>query len=157
MTATANVSDCTVVNCSFNDHSQCGAAGITIGGGEDHASCATFIDTGIHGGLPKVLATVGACQRAECVHNNHLMCGAPEVHVGPGADNADCLTYEHAGGMAGGQMAGGAGGLAGGQAGAATGGEMAGGYGGPMPGEAGGPIPEETGGLAGGPDGEPTD
>ena len=95
MTVTANVTDCTVNNCSFNDHSHCGAAGITIGGGEDHASCATFIDTGIHGGLPKVLATVGACQRSECVHNNQLMCGAPEVHVGPGADNADCLTYEH--------------------------------------------------------------
>jgi hypothetical protein len=23
------------------------------------------------------------------------MCNAPEVHVGPGADNADCLTYAH--------------------------------------------------------------
>ena len=48
-----------------------------------------------HGGLPKVLADVGACQRSECVHNDHLMCRAPEVHVGPGADNADCLTYAH--------------------------------------------------------------
>ena len=149
MTATANVSDCTVVNCSFNDHSHCGAAGITIGGGEDHASCATFIDTGMHGGLRKVLATVGACQRAECVHNDQLMCSAPEVHVGPGADNADCLTYEHAEGKTGGQAAGETGGLAGGQTGGATGGEMTGGYGGPMPGE--------TGGLAGGPVGEPTD
>jgi hypothetical protein len=23
------------------------------------------------------------------------MCKASEVHVGPGADNADCLTYSH--------------------------------------------------------------
>jgi hypothetical protein len=23
------------------------------------------------------------------------MCQAPEVHVGPGRDNADCLTYAH--------------------------------------------------------------
>jgi hypothetical protein len=23
------------------------------------------------------------------------MCKATEVHVGPGADNADCLTYAH--------------------------------------------------------------
>jgi hypothetical protein len=23
------------------------------------------------------------------------MCNAPEVHVGPGRDNADCLTYSH--------------------------------------------------------------
>ena len=54
------------------------------------------MDTGQHGGLPKVLASVGACQRGECVHNDHLMCTASEVHVGPGADNADCLTYKHA-------------------------------------------------------------
>ena len=46
-------------------------------------------------GCPKVLASVGACQRSECSHNEHLMCGAAAVRVGPGADNADCLTYEH--------------------------------------------------------------
>jgi hypothetical protein len=76
---TTHVADCSVTRCSFNDHEGC-----------------TFIDTGIHGGLPKVLADVGACQRSECVHNDHLMCNAREVHVGPGADNADCLTYSHA-------------------------------------------------------------
>ena len=89
------VADCSVTNCSFNDHTHCNAAAITGGGSTDHASCATFIETGIHGGLPKVLANIGACQRSECVHNDHLMCNAPEVHVGPGADNADCLTYSH--------------------------------------------------------------
>jgi hypothetical protein len=73
----------------------CTAGAITVAGGEDHAACVTFIDTGTHGGLPKVLADVGACQRSECVHNDHLMCQAPEVHVGPGPDNADCLTYAH--------------------------------------------------------------
>lgn len=88
-----HVADCSVANCSFNDHSECNAAAITVGGSEDHASCATFIDTGTHGGLPKVLADVGACLRSECAHNDHLMCQASEVHVGPGADNADCLTY----------------------------------------------------------------
>lgn len=92
---TTHVADCSVTNCSFNDHTNCNAAAITVGGAENHASCATFIDTGSHGGLPKVLADVGACQRSECVHNDHLMCKAPEVHVGPGADNADCLTYSH--------------------------------------------------------------
>jgi hypothetical protein len=92
---TTHVADCSVSNCSFNDHSHCNAAAITVGGAEDHASCATFIDTGMHGGLPKVLADVGACQRSECVHNDHLMCKAAEVHVGPGRDNADCLTYAH--------------------------------------------------------------
>ena len=96
MTVTPPVAECTVASCSFNDHSHCEAAGITIGGASDHAQCATFVDTGTHGGLPKVLSSVGACQRSECVHNDHLMCGASEIHVGPGADNADCLTYKHA-------------------------------------------------------------
>jgi hypothetical protein len=95
MTMTASVTDCSVTRCSFNDHEGCTAAAITVGGNENHAACATFIDTGVRGGLPKVLATIGACQRAECVHNEHLMCGASEVRVGPGADNADCLTYDH--------------------------------------------------------------
>lgn len=94
MTVTVPVTECAVSNCSFNDHTHCGAAGITIGGNADHAQCATFIDTGTHGGLPKVLASVGACQRTECAHNDHLMCGAASVKVGPGADNADCLTYQ---------------------------------------------------------------
>jgi hypothetical protein len=92
---TTHVADCSVTRCSFNDHEGCTAHAITVGGTEDHASCATFIDTGTHGGLPKVLADVGACQRSECAHNDHLMCNAPEVHVGPGPDNADCLTYSH--------------------------------------------------------------
>ncbi|PYI39650.1 DUF1540 domain-containing protein [Arthrobacter psychrolactophilus] len=95
MTVTVPVTECAVANCSFNDHTHCGAAGITIGGHSDHAQCATFIDTGVHGGLPKVLASVGACQRSECSHNENLMCAATSVRVGPGADNADCLTYEH--------------------------------------------------------------
>lgn len=92
---TTHVADGTVANCSFNDHAQCNAVGITVAGRDDHAACATFIDTGTHGGLPKVLADVGACQRSECVHNDHLMCQAPAAHIGPGADNADCLTYAH--------------------------------------------------------------
>jgi len=58
---TTHVADCSVTNGSFNDHSACNAAAITVAGATDHASCATFIDTGTHGGLPKVLADVGAC------------------------------------------------------------------------------------------------
>ncbi|MEF3120103.1 DUF1540 domain-containing protein, partial [Kocuria flava] len=48
------------------------------------------------GGLPTVHAEVGACQRAECVHNSHLMCTAHDVKIGAGADEADCLTYQAA-------------------------------------------------------------
>ncbi|MET3721477.1 MULTISPECIES: DUF1540 domain-containing protein [unclassified Arthrobacter] len=55
-----HVADCSVSNCSFNDHSNCNPAAITVGGAHDH-----------------------------------LMCKAPEVHVGPGRDNADRLTYAH--------------------------------------------------------------
>ncbi|MFE4194347.1 DUF1540 domain-containing protein [Paenarthrobacter sp. NPDC056912] len=91
----AEVSACSVGTCGFN-HNGCTAFGITIGGSQDHASCATFIDTNAMGGLPKVLAHVGACQRTECVHNSNLMCEAPAVKVGPGREAADCLTYEHA-------------------------------------------------------------
>ena len=39
---------------------------------------------------------VGACQRAECIHNTALECHAASVRIGPGADDADCLTYEPA-------------------------------------------------------------
>lgn len=79
MTVNTSVADCSVTRCSFNDHDNCSAPAITVGGGEDHAACATFVDIGKHGGLPKVLATVGACQRAECTHNDHLLCQATQV------------------------------------------------------------------------------
>ncbi|GAA1049057.1 DUF1540 domain-containing protein [Arthrobacter russicus] len=92
-TPVANVSDCSVHNCSFN-HDGCTAYAITVSGSPEHASCATFIDTSATGGLPKVLATVGACQRSECSHNANLMCEAHDVRIGPGAEMADCLTYE---------------------------------------------------------------
>ena len=41
-----------------------------------------------------MISHVGACQRSECVHNDSLECTAASVRVGPGADDADCLTYE---------------------------------------------------------------
>jgi hypothetical protein len=89
------VSTCTVDKCAFNHEHECNAYAITVSGGADHASCGTFIDTSSLGGLPKVLAHVGACQRGECVHNDHLMCNAHDVRIGPGADEADRLSYEH--------------------------------------------------------------
>ncbi|WP_104104998.1 DUF1540 domain-containing protein [Arthrobacter sp. 08Y14] len=89
----APVSDCSVHSCDYN-HDGCTAYAITVGGAPDHASCSTFIDTTETGGLPKVLASVGACLRSECQHNDHLMCTAHDVKVGPGAESADCLTYQ---------------------------------------------------------------
>lgn len=90
---TTHVSECSVTQCSFNDHEGCSAHAITVAGAADHASCATFIDISVHGGLPKVVAGVGACQRNECAHNDHLMCKAATVQIGPGQESADCLTY----------------------------------------------------------------
>lgn len=92
-TEVTEVSDCTVHSCAFN-HEGCTAYAITVSGSPDHASCATFIDTSETGGLPMVLAHVGACQRTECVHNSHLMCNKHDVKIGSGSDLADCLSYQ---------------------------------------------------------------
>lgn len=89
------VAECSVAGCSYNDHSSCHAGAVTIGRSADDASCATFIPLGVKGGLDKVIAHVGACQRDDCTHNSHLECTAPSVRVGAGHDLADCLTYEH--------------------------------------------------------------
>ncbi|WP_373309918.1 DUF1540 domain-containing protein [Cellulomonas chitinilytica] len=88
------VSECSVEGCSYNDHSHCHAAAVTIGGvaGGD-AQCATFIPLGVKGGLDKVITHVGACQRQDCTHNSHLECTAASVRVGAGHDIADCLTF----------------------------------------------------------------
>lgn len=89
-----HVTECTVLGCSYNDHSNCHAGAITIVGAGDDAQCATFIPLNVKGGLDKVLASVGACQRTDCVHNSDLECTATAVRVGAGHDLADCLTYQ---------------------------------------------------------------
>jgi hypothetical protein len=69
----------------------------TDGNARGDASCATFIPLSTKGGLEKVIAHVGACQRGECVHNDHLECGAPSIRVGAGPEDpghADCLTFQ---------------------------------------------------------------
>ncbi|MBF0689212.1 MAG: hypothetical protein IR158_15775 [Cellulomonas sp.] len=43
-----------------------------------------FLDQGV--------SHVGACQRQDCTHNDHLGCSAPSVRTGAGPDLADCLT-----------------------------------------------------------------
>ncbi|MET1037939.1 MAG: DUF1540 domain-containing protein [Aeromicrobium sp.] len=88
------VHTCSVEGCSYNSDAACHAGAITVSG--DQAACGTFIDIGGHGGLSKTLAKVGACHRADCTHNDNLECGAESISVGPGADAADCLTYEPA-------------------------------------------------------------
>jgi phage-related tail fiber protein len=90
-----HVSDCTVESCGYN-HDGCHAGAVTVAGHAGAAECATFIPLSTKGGLDKVVAQVGACQRGECVHNESLECRADSVRIGAGAakeDLADCLTY----------------------------------------------------------------
>ena len=67
----ASITECSVVGCSYNDHSGCNAFAVTIGGSGASAECATFIPLSAKGGLSKVVGHVGACQRADCVHTSH--------------------------------------------------------------------------------------
>ncbi|WP_435299221.1 DUF1540 domain-containing protein [Timonella sp. A28] len=91
----AHVSECNVAGCGYN-HDGCHASAVTIGGHGVHAQCATFIPLGVKGGLDRVVTTVGACQRGDCVHNDHLECVASSIRVGASAesDSAGCLTFE---------------------------------------------------------------
>ncbi|WP_203778784.1 DUF1540 domain-containing protein [Paractinoplanes rishiriensis] len=86
------VQTCTVSACGYN-HDGCTAFAITIGSARS-AECDTFVDTADKGGIGKALAQVGACKRADCVHNTNLECGAPAIVVGESGEKADCLTYE---------------------------------------------------------------
>lgn len=89
-----SVHECSASGCSYNHDAGCHAGAITIGGSS--SACGTFIDLGVDGGLTKSVAMVGACHRSECSHNSGLECSAESIRVGPGADAADCLTYEAA-------------------------------------------------------------
>lgn len=88
------VSECSVDGCSYNHDHACSAAAITVGGSATgDAQCSTFIPLSVKGGLDRVVSHVGACQRADCSHNDHLTCAADAVRIGAGHDLADCLTY----------------------------------------------------------------
>lgn len=86
------VHTCSAQGCSYNHDAECHAGAITVSG--DQGACGTFIDIGVDGGLAKTIARVGACHRTDCTHNDNLECGAASISVGPGADAADCLTYQ---------------------------------------------------------------
>jgi len=88
--ATPDIAECTATECAYN-HDGCHAHGITI---DEQDKCATFFPTNADAGLPTVLATVGACQRTDCVNNENAMCTADHIRVGSGTDLANCLTFE---------------------------------------------------------------
>ncbi|KWZ73179.1 hypothetical protein HMPREF3198_01538 [Winkia neuii] len=54
-------------------------------------ACVTFIDLDKKGGLPTLTPQVGACQRADCVHNDNLVCDAAGVKV---SSDETCLTFQ---------------------------------------------------------------
>ncbi|GAB2471783.1 DUF1540 domain-containing protein [Xylanimonas ulmi] len=91
------VTECTVDGCGYNHDHGCHAGAVTIAGHVGDASCATFVPLDTKGGLAKVLAHVGACQRTDCAFNTALECMAPSIRVGAGPqglDHADCLTFQ---------------------------------------------------------------
>jgi len=83
------VASCTTTSCAFN-HDGCTALAITIGGEGAAAACGTFIALDARGGLPTAAGQVGACKRLECVHNEDLMCTAPDVAI----VDAACTSYQ---------------------------------------------------------------
>ncbi len=84
------VSTCSADGCSYNHDHDCHAAAISIIG--TSSACGTFHAGDAKGGTDET-GHVGACHRADCVHNSQLECGAERVEIGAGADVADCLTY----------------------------------------------------------------
>ncbi|TXG92274.1 DUF1540 domain-containing protein [Rhodococcus rhodnii] len=90
-----HVSECTVSDCSYN-HDGCHAFAINVSGNNGTAECGTFVPLSAKGGLDRVTSLVGACQRADCVHNQDLECTASDIRVGAGGgdDTAHCLTYQ---------------------------------------------------------------
>lgn len=81
--------DCSVESCSYNKTKSCSAAAITVGYAQ---TCTTFVPLSVKGGLDTVTSFVGACQKADCVHNSALECTAEAIRVG--AITADCLSFE---------------------------------------------------------------
>ncbi|WP_173155823.1 DUF1540 domain-containing protein [Phytohabitans suffuscus] len=89
------VRECTAVACSFNDGG-CHAPAVTVASAGEAASCATFVESSVRGGIAEITGSVGACARTDCVHNTNLACTASSVQVGSGVTVSDCLTYQPA-------------------------------------------------------------
>ncbi|WP_430593529.1 DUF1540 domain-containing protein [Humidisolicoccus flavus] len=85
-----HVSSCSATACGYN-HDGCHAGAITVEG--NAASCSTFLPLGIDGGLPKVIASVGACKRVDCVHNESAVCTAASVRISGGEGTTHCETF----------------------------------------------------------------
>ena len=91
-----HVDECVQTDCAYNEEKACHAMAITIDKADaGHASCGTYLhrENGEQGGSKAMIANVGACKAASCVHNDNLMCTAGDVFVGSKDGEVSCLTY----------------------------------------------------------------
>jgi hypothetical protein len=88
------VQRCEVSECAYNSDHKCHTMAITVGHDDAHPMCDTFCRSASKGGQPGMIAGVGACKVASCIHNNALECEASSVKVGRQHDEVDCLTFK---------------------------------------------------------------
>lgn len=86
------VRQCQVTECAYNSGQMCHAMAITIGN-EAHPRCDTFCRFPMKGGDVSCTGSVGACKTSSCMYNMSLECQAPDISVGYGEDEVDCLTF----------------------------------------------------------------
>ena len=89
------VKQCDVSECAYNSDHMCHAIAVTIGHADDHPMCDTFCPSQSKGGVPNMIAGVGACKVSACQHNDSLECTATSISVGHQSDEVDCLTFKH--------------------------------------------------------------
>ena len=89
----AMVRECEASGCSYNSNNECHALAITIGD-DARPMCDTLCQSPMKGGDSEIVAGVGACKVASCVHNSCLECGCSEISVGYQGTEVDCLCFE---------------------------------------------------------------
>lgn len=89
----ALISQCDVVNCTFNINKSCQAKAITVGDGS-FPGCDTYLNLNIHCREKDHPAGVGACKVANCAHNDDFECIAQSVSVGVVGKKVQCLSFE---------------------------------------------------------------
>lgn len=87
----STIESCSQESCSYNESSDCTTLAINVG---PHAECATYVNSGLDGGVNGSTPGVGACVATDCRYNEDLECVTPNISVGSHEIHADCLTYE---------------------------------------------------------------
>lgn len=88
----AEIIDCDARECLYNTNGQCSTFAITVGSTEP--CCDTFMNAAGKGGIPGIVAGVGACHMSSCAYNNMFECTAEGIHVSVHDKHADCGTYQ---------------------------------------------------------------